>query len=56
MKQLDKEGLFNKNQQREHVCVLAEVMPPETINTEIAKRLNNIDSKAMKEWLEEIAE
>lgn len=56
MKMLDNEGLFALNQLRESVCVLAEVMPPDEINTRIALRLNRAESPAMQIWLEEAAE
>ncbi|WP_083675714.1 DUF4303 domain-containing protein [Paenibacillus borealis] len=36
--------MFALNQLRESVCVLVEVMPPDEINTEIALRLNRVES------------
>ncbi|MDR2920352.1 MAG: DUF4303 domain-containing protein [Tannerella sp.] len=56
MKKLDEEGLFEKNQSRDSVCVLVEIMTPDEINTKIALRLNDPESKAMKSWLSEAAE
>jgi len=56
MRQLDAEGLFSRNQPRGEVVVLVEIMPPDPINTEIAKRLNDPAWPAMKIWLEEAAE
>ncbi|MNO50755.1 hypothetical protein D3C76_411400 [compost metagenome] len=56
MKMLDDEGMFAFNQPRESVCVLVEVMPPDEINTEIALRLNRLESPAMQAWLAEAAE
>ncbi|MEK4457394.1 DUF4303 domain-containing protein [Paenibacillus sp. FSL R10-2748] len=56
MKTLDDEGVFALNQPREAVCVLVEVMPPDEINTEIALRLNRVESPAMQAWLAEAAE
>lgn len=56
MKKLDERGIFKLNQSRDQICILVEVMPPERITTEIALRLNNPKSIAMKEWLEEAAE
>lgn len=56
MRMLDAEGLFALNQPREDVCVLAEVMPPDEGNTEIALRLNRAEAPAMRAWLAEAAE
>ncbi|WP_342476407.1 DUF4303 domain-containing protein [Paenibacillus sp. FSL H7-0350] len=56
MRMLDAEGLFVLNQPREDVCVLAEVMPPDEGNTDIALRLNRADTPAMQAWLAEAAE
>lgn len=56
MKRLDAEGLFAHNQPREEVCILVEIMPPDPINTVIAKRLNDESWPAMQAWLEEAAE
>ena len=56
MKRLDDEGLFTRNQPREEVCVLVEIMPPDPGNTVIAKRLNDESWPAMQAWLEEAAE
>jgi hypothetical protein len=54
MKILDEEGVFQKNQPREMVCILAELVPPAKINTEIALRLN--DPQHIGDWLKEAAE
>ncbi|MEK3790497.1 DUF4303 domain-containing protein [Paenibacillus sp. FSL R7-0204] len=56
MRMLDAEGLFALNQPRKDVCVLAEVMPPDEGNTDIALRLNQAESPAMRAWLAEAAE
>ncbi|WP_368655166.1 DUF4303 domain-containing protein [Ornithinibacillus sp. 4-3] len=56
MKILDKEGLFSLNQARELICILVEVMPPDEINTQIAKRLNEAYNLALQSWLSEAAE
>lgn len=56
MRLLDAEGLFALNQPREDVCVLAEVMPPDEGNTDIALRLNRAEFPAMQAWLAEAAE
>ncbi|WP_405105453.1 DUF4303 domain-containing protein [Paenibacillus sp. FSL K6-1217] len=56
MRMLDAEGLFALSQPREDVCVLAEVMPPDEGNTDIALRLNRAESPAMQAWLAEAAE
>ncbi|MFC6647827.1 DUF4303 domain-containing protein [Paenibacillus rhizoplanae] len=56
MRMLEAEGLFALNQPREDVCVLAEVMPPDEGNTDIALRLNRAESPAMQAWLAEAAE
>ncbi|WP_260405679.1 DUF4303 domain-containing protein [Paenibacillus sp. 598K] len=56
MRQLDAEGLFRRNQPRSEVVVLVEIMPPDPINTEIAKRLNDPAWPAMQMWLKEAAE
>lgn len=56
MKQLDKEGLFEINQDRMDVVVLVEVAPPDLTNTERAYRMNNVISDIFNEWLEEAAE
>ena len=56
MKQLDKEGLFEINQDRMDVVVLVEVAPPDITNTERAYRMNNVISDIFNEWLEEAAE
>lgn len=56
MKQLDQEGLFAMNQERNDVAVLVEVMPPDETNTERAYRMNHRNSKIFAEWLEEAAE
>ncbi len=56
MRKLDEKGIFGRNQPRDSVCVLVEIAPPDEINTEIALRLNNPESKAMKSWLNEAAE
>jgi len=53
LKRLDNEGIFSRNQNREEICVLVEVMPPNKINTETALRLNDPKSKAMEEWLKQ---
>jgi hypothetical protein len=54
MKILDEEGVFQKNQPREMVCILAELVLPAKINTEIALRLN--DPQHIGDWLKEAAE
>lgn len=54
MKQIDAKGLFSVNQPRGEICILAEIMPPETLNTEIAIRLNS--SESIKDWLNEASE
>lgn len=56
MKQLDQEGLFAVNQERDDVVVLVEVMPPDATNTERAHRMNRRNSKIFAEWLDEAAE
>lgn len=56
IKQLDKEGLFEINQDRMDVVVLVEVAPPNVTNTERAYRMNNEISDIFNEWLEEAAE
>lgn len=56
MVQLDREGLFSINQDRENVVVLVEVMPPDYTNTERAHRMNSGTSKIFREWLDEAAE
>lgn len=56
MKQLDKQGLFEMNQNRMDVVVLVEVAPPDITNTERAYRMNNVISDIFNEWLEEAAE
>lgn len=56
MKQLDKEGLFEMNQDRMDVVVLVEVAPPDITNTERAYRMNNVISDIFNEWLQEAAE
>lgn len=33
MKRLDEEGIFSKNQKREDIVILAEIMPPDESNT-----------------------
>lgn len=54
MKKIDDKGLFTINQPRSEICILAEIMPPETLNTEIAIRLNS--SESIKDWLNEACE
>ena len=54
MHNLDIEGIFGAGEQRMHVVINAEFMPPDYTNTERALRLN--PRKALDEWLEEIAE
>jgi Domain of unknown function (DUF4303) len=54
MKQMDNNGLFTANQARSEICILAEIMPPDRLNTEIAIRLNN--SESIKDWLREASE
>lgn len=54
MKRLDGEGIFEMNQLRKDVCILVEIMPPQTITTEIALRLN--DPINIKDWLNQAAE
>lgn len=56
MEMLDQEGLFALNQARESICILVEIMPPDEMNTQIAKRLNKADSPALQAWLIEAAE
>lgn len=54
MAQLDSEGIFGTGKDRLETVVLVEVMPPDSTNTERAKRLN--PPEALTEWLEEAAE
>ncbi len=54
MAELDKEGLFGKDETRLGIVINAEVMPPDYGNTERGIRLN--PKEAITEWLEEIAE
>lgn len=56
MKQLDADGLFSKNQPRNEIMVLVEVIPPDYTNTERAYRLNDSGTEVFQEWLEEAAE
>lgn len=56
MKILDKEGLFFLNQARESICILVELMPPDEINTQIAKHLNEAHYPTLQSWLSEAAE
>lgn len=56
MKQLDAEGLFSKNQPRDKIMVLVEVIPPDYTNTERAYRLNDSGTEIFQEWLDEAAE
>ncbi len=56
MKKIDNDGIFALNQQRDEVCVMVEIMPPDETNTERALRLNKPESKAIKKWLIEAAE
>ena len=56
MIQLDVEGLFSVNQNRDDIIVLVEVMPPDYTNTERAYRMNSKESKIFKDWIEEASE
>jgi hypothetical protein len=56
MHRLDQEGCFARNQPRESICLLVEVMPPDEGNTAIAMRLNRPESAALQAWLAEAAE
>lgn len=51
---LNKEGLFGFGEERNHIVVNVEVMPPDESNTFRAKKLNN--ESCLTEWLEEAAE
>jgi len=51
---LDDEGLFGVGEERDHIVVNVEVMPPDESNTLRAKKLNS--EICLKEWLEEAAE
>lgn len=53
MLRLDQQGLFEMNQPRNEVMVLAEVMPPDESNLERAYRMNDKDTKIFYEWLKE---
>jgi hypothetical protein len=54
MKNLDDEGIFGINQPRENIYINVELMPPNSLNTERALRLNNRNN--ITDWLEEAAE
>lgn len=54
LKELDEEGLFEKNGPRNSIVINAEVMPPDATNTERAIRLN--PPEAIIDWLNEAAE
>ena len=56
MIQLDAEGLFSVNQNRDDIIVLVEVMPPDYTNTERAYRMNSKESKIFNDWIEEASE
>lgn len=56
IREMDREGLFSSNQERNTVMVLVEVMPPDYTNTERAYRLNDPNTAIFAEWLEEAAE
>lgn len=56
MHKLDEEGVFSKNQERNNMVVLAEIMPPEESNTKRAYRLNSIKNEMFQKWLKEAAE
>ena len=51
---LDREGLFGTGIEREQCVVIAEVVPPDSSNTDRALRLN--PAAALVEWLREAAE
>lgn len=53
---LDAEGLFGTGDERRHIIVNVEVMPPDETNTARAARLNPLDAEAFIEWLTEAAE
>ena len=54
LKELDEEGFFGQNEERDKIMINIEVVPPDETNTERAIRLN--PKKAIEEWLEEVAE
>lgn len=54
LKELNKEGLFGQNQERDKIMINVEVVPPDETNTKRAIRLNT--KKAIEEWLKEVAE
>lgn len=56
MRKLDEEGVFSKNQERNNMVVLAEIMPPDESNTKRAYRLNSIKNEMFQKWLKEVAE
>ncbi|MBR1701418.1 MAG: DUF4303 domain-containing protein [Lachnospiraceae bacterium] len=56
MKLLDEEGLFERNQDRDQVMVLVEVMPPDFTNTKRAYRMNDSSMLIFRQWLAEAAE
>ena len=51
---LDEEGIFGKGEIRNNIVINVEVMPPDSTNTERAKRLNPL--KAIETWLFQAAE
>lgn len=51
---LDAESLFGKGEERNLIVINVEVMPPDSTNTERAKRLN--PHRAIEAWLLEAAE
>lgn len=56
MRQLDEEGLFSKEQERDDIVICAEIMPPDESNAERVCRLNPEDGTMFNRWLEEVAE
>jgi hypothetical protein len=54
LKQIDNEGLFELNQQRNEIYINVELMPPDYTNTDRALRLNKKENIA--NWLLEAAE
>ncbi|MBD5088014.1 MAG: DUF4303 domain-containing protein [Clostridiales bacterium] len=56
MSKLDEEGIFSKNQERNNMVVLAEIMPADNSNTKRAYRLNNAKNEMFQRWLKEVAE
>lgn len=51
---LDAEGLFGSGEERNNIVINIEVIPPDSTNTERAKRLN--PNEAIEAWLSEAAE